>query len=505
MPEVPGDSQFDFRHRCTLLVEKFTIGETLEKDLVTSDCVENLEHVRIRHVLGTVTDKQPLEMSSKIQRLPDTSRKGMDVQEPNSFNCIGKQIHFASTHAAIIKDASSPARENDDLGAQDELFHTTKDHTPPVVASLKQALVKASPSSTLIYPHSRELSPTTTGELSPAIRLTDHDRMIDQTVWEECAKTGNERDTPSSTRDHENRITETRATFLAAANRSRAPFRLQPAKPNKGKQRAIPVYGDAHDLVISDSWDWGLCGTSALVQQDWTKWGDGEIDLEKGDYVTIMARVNELWWYGTNRGGVSGLFPQGYVDVLTDEDVRCTGSLEMRTSTTTLPLQPATTPSVWSGARVQMPEPPLSRSACPLPTTTQGGEIQLANQYGYIAADELYDESAILEAPLKIDPAAHKPATRHTKTWRAADGAAAASSSTPSDAPLLRCMRKDLIATRISLFDTATLRCFTQLVDMGYGDSVGLWTLADHVEASKGNLETVVDRLLVVEEQRRER
>ena len=60
-------------------------------------------------------------------------------------------------------------------------------------------------------------------------------------------------------------------------------------------------------------------GKRALVQYDYEKAEDNEIELKEGDYVTHIEMVDENWWMGQNAKGESGLFPSNYVELAEDE------------------------------------------------------------------------------------------------------------------------------------------------------------------------------------------
>jgi len=60
-------------------------------------------------------------------------------------------------------------------------------------------------------------------------------------------------------------------------------------------------------------------GNRAVVQYDYEKAEDNEIELREGEYVTNIEMVDDDWWMGTNSQGESGLFPSNYVE-LVDED-----------------------------------------------------------------------------------------------------------------------------------------------------------------------------------------
>ncbi|KAL1965317.1 hypothetical protein VTN77DRAFT_5919 [Rasamsonia byssochlamydoides] len=64
-----------------------------------------------------------------------------------------------------------------------------------------------------------------------------------------------------------------------------------------------------HDTVPSGS-------IRALVQYDYEKAEDNEIDLKEGEYVTEIEMVDKDWWLGVNARGERGLFPSNYVEVV---------------------------------------------------------------------------------------------------------------------------------------------------------------------------------------------
>ncbi|KAJ9130790.1 Drebrin-like protein, partial [Coniochaeta hoffmannii] len=57
----------------------------------------------------------------------------------------------------------------------------------------------------------------------------------------------------------------------------------------------------------------------ALIQYDYEKAEDNEIDLVEGQYVTNIEMVDDDWWMGTNSKGESGLFPSNYVELVEDD------------------------------------------------------------------------------------------------------------------------------------------------------------------------------------------
>ena len=61
-------------------------------------------------------------------------------------------------------------------------------------------------------------------------------------------------------------------------------------------------------------------GKRALVQYDYEKAEDNELELKEGEYVTNIEMVDEDWWMGQNSHGESGLFPSNYVELVEDDD-----------------------------------------------------------------------------------------------------------------------------------------------------------------------------------------
>ncbi|KAM0286972.1 hypothetical protein ACHAQH_000657 [Verticillium albo-atrum] len=60
-------------------------------------------------------------------------------------------------------------------------------------------------------------------------------------------------------------------------------------------------------------------GKRAVIQYDYEKAEDNEIELREGQIVTNIEMVDEDWWMGTNSKGESGLFPSNYVELVEDE------------------------------------------------------------------------------------------------------------------------------------------------------------------------------------------
>lgn len=62
-----------------------------------------------------------------------------------------------------------------------------------------------------------------------------------------------------------------------------------------------------------------VAGKRALVQYDYEKAEDNEIELREGEYVVNIEMVDEDWWMGQNSQGESGLFPSNYVELVEDD------------------------------------------------------------------------------------------------------------------------------------------------------------------------------------------
>ncbi len=74
-----------------------------------------------------------------------------------------------------------------------------------------------------------------------------------------------------------------------------------------GEQAAEAAHPGAHES-----------GKRALVQYDYEKAEDNELELREGEYVTNIEMVDEDWWMGQNPRGETGLFPSNYVELIDD-------------------------------------------------------------------------------------------------------------------------------------------------------------------------------------------
>jgi len=80
--------------------------------------------------------------------------------------------------------------------------------------------------------------------------------------------------------------------------------------------RAVPPEPQAHDEPAAHG---GEGGKTALIQYDYEKAEDNEIELREGEYVRNIEMVDDDWWVGTNEQGETGLFPSNYVELVEDE------------------------------------------------------------------------------------------------------------------------------------------------------------------------------------------
>jgi hypothetical protein len=97
-----------------------------------------------------------------------------------------------------------------------------------------------------------------------------------------------------------------------------------PALPTQAIQHNIPDEEDlpeephAHDPAANQGSHAG--GKRALIQYDYEKAEDNELELVEGEYVTNIEMVDDDWWMGTNSKGESGLFPSNYVELIEEDE-----------------------------------------------------------------------------------------------------------------------------------------------------------------------------------------
>ncbi|PYI07440.1 actin binding protein [Aspergillus sclerotiicarbonarius CBS 121057] len=98
--------------------------------------------------------------------------------------------------------------------------------------------------------------------------------------------------------------------------------------PVESLQQAVPkdedIEDDKHDIgrataeaTVSDQLQ--EKEIQAIVQYDYEKAEDNEIELREGEYVTNIEMVDQDWWLGSNAQGDRGLFPSNYVEVVAND------------------------------------------------------------------------------------------------------------------------------------------------------------------------------------------
>lgn len=106
-----------------------------------------------------------------------------------------------------------------------------------------------------------------------------------------------------------------------------------PAMPIRSLQEAVPDEKDLeddthHDLgraaaeatVETGVGEQAAAGIRAIVQFDYEKAEDNEIELREGEEVAEIEMVDKDWWLGVNVRGERGLFPGNYVEIVEDGD-----------------------------------------------------------------------------------------------------------------------------------------------------------------------------------------
>ncbi|PMD38865.1 hypothetical protein L207DRAFT_490599 [Hyaloscypha variabilis F] len=91
-------------------------------------------------------------------------------------------------------------------------------------------------------------------------------------------------------------------------------------EPARGAGAAVAAASFGQNAPTNANQGSHASGKRALVQYDYEKAEDNELELTEGDYVTNIEMVDEDWWMGTNSKGESGLFPSNYVELVEDEE-----------------------------------------------------------------------------------------------------------------------------------------------------------------------------------------
>lgn len=94
--------------------------------------------------------------------------------------------------------------------------------------------------------------------------------------------------------------------------------------PDPARATATAVAANSFGQQATESAQPGThtSGKRALVQYDYEKAEDNELELKEGEYVTNIEMVDEDWWMGQNLHGETGLFPSNYVELVEDDASR---------------------------------------------------------------------------------------------------------------------------------------------------------------------------------------
>ncbi|ROW16257.1 hypothetical protein VPNG_01816 [Cytospora leucostoma] len=113
------------------------------------------------------------------------------------------------------------------------------------------------------------------------------------------------------------------------------PARPIPVPQDLPREDELPEEQETHDLArgaatavaeeefghnqVQEGQAGATGGKRAVIEYDYEKAEDNEIDLKEGEYVTNIEMVDDDWWMGTNSQGDSGLFPSNYVTLAEDD------------------------------------------------------------------------------------------------------------------------------------------------------------------------------------------
>lgn len=114
------------------------------------------------------------------------------------------------------------------------------------------------------------------------------------------------------------------------------PSRPIPVPEEVPQERELPEEQPAHDLArgaatavaeeafghdqVQATQAGPAGGKRAIIEYDYEKAEENELELREGEYVTNIDMVDDDWWMGTNSRGESGLFPSNYVTLVEDDD-----------------------------------------------------------------------------------------------------------------------------------------------------------------------------------------
>ncbi|KAL1868739.1 actin binding protein [Diaporthe australafricana] len=92
----------------------------------------------------------------------------------------------------------------------------------------------------------------------------------------------------------------------------------------RGAATAVAEEAFGHDQV-QETQAGSAGGKRAVIEYDYEKAEENELELREGEFVTNIDMVDDDWWMGTNSRGESGLFPSNYVTLVEDDDASAGG------------------------------------------------------------------------------------------------------------------------------------------------------------------------------------
>jgi hypothetical protein len=119
-------------------------------------------------------------------------------------------------------------------------------------------------------------------------------------------------------------------------------------------------------------------GKRALIQYDYEKAEDNEIELREGEYVTNIEMVDEDWWMGQNSQGETGLFPSNYVELVEDD-----GDNDVGTPAPPLPTHPSAPAPAEDAPPAGPPQPAGAAAGGPTATALYDYEAAEDNELSF--------------------------------------------------------------------------------------------------------------------------
>ncbi|KAI0204747.1 hypothetical protein F4808DRAFT_309221 [Astrocystis sublimbata] len=168
---------------------------------------------------------------------------------------------------------------------------------------------------------------------------------------------------------------------------------VRPIEQEMPAERSIPYEDETHDPraaakaiaeeqfghePVAQAQAGTTGGHRALIQYDYEKAEDNELELREGEYVTNIDMVDEDWWMGMNSQGETGLFPSNYVELVDDEPT----APSPPPPAAAVPAPPAT-----QAAPAPAPAPAPVAAQTPAPAAEAAGHTATA-QFDYEAAED---------------------------------------------------------------------------------------------------------------------